>query len=118
MNKCFIAVLIGSFSLLSLGAYAAPAGTLKSDKVKGTSRYCAYSDGGISTLEHTEQCPRKNPNPSKNGSPPVVNVERKGGPDSGPLRGQKIKGGNRYCSYGDGTVLTVDKNDKCPNKSR
>mgnify|MGYP003385624026 CR=1 FL=1 len=118
MNKDFIVVLMSVFSLLSLGVYAAPAGTLKSDKVKGLSRYCAYSDGGISTIEHTEQCPRKNPNPSQSGSPPVVNVEKKGGVGSGPLRGQKIKGGNRYCSYGDGTVLTVDKNDKCPNKSR
>ena len=118
MNKIFTLVFLSSFSLLSLGVYAAPPGTLKSDKVKGLSRYCTYSDGGISTIEHTKQCPRKNPKPSKSGSPPIVNIEKKGGPSSGPLSGQKIKGNNRYCSYKDGTVLTVEKNDKCPNTSR
>ena len=118
MNKVFIVVLLSSFSLLTFDVYAAPAGTLKSDKAKGLSRYCTYSDGGILTIEHTELCPRKNPNPSKNGSPPIVNVEKKGAPSSGPLSGQKIKGSNRYCSYADGTVLTVDKNDKCPNTNK
>ena len=111
-------ILLVMFCLPTLNAFSAPAGTIKFDKVKGLSRYCTYSDGGIVTIEHTEKCPKKNPQPAKNGSPPVVNIEKKGGPNSGPLSGQKIKGGNRYCSYEGGTVLTVGKNDKCPNTSR
>jgi len=118
LERIFRTILLSLFCLPVLDVAAAPAGTLKSDKVKGLSRYCVYTDGAILTIEHTDLCPRKNPNPTKSGSPPSVNIERKGGPSSGPLKGQKIKGGNRYCSYSDGTVLTVDKQDKCPNKSR
>lgn len=118
MYKTFTVIFVSVFSLFFGDVYASPAGTLKSDKVKGLSRYCTYSDGGISTIEHTKQCPRKNPKPSTSGSPPIVNIEKKGGPSSGPLSGQKIKGNNRYCSYEGGTVLTVEKNDKCPNTSR
>ena len=105
-------------SLFALNVYATPPGVLKTDKVKGSSRYCSYKDGGVLTIEHTEQCPKKNPNPSDNASPPVVNIERKGGPKFGPLKKQTIKGNNRYCSYTDGTVLTVKKNATCPNTSR
>lgn len=118
MNGFFATISLALLCLLALNVTAAPAGTLKSDKVKGESRYCAYTDGAILTIDHTDFCPRKNPKPTKSGSPPSVNIERKGGPGLGPLKRQEIKGANRYCSYADGTVLTVDKTDKCPNKSR
>ncbi|RLA38737.1 MAG: hypothetical protein DRR06_20260 [Gammaproteobacteria bacterium] len=118
MNKISIVLLLSLLSLFSLEIYAAPPGTLKAEKVKGLSRYCTYTDGGILTIDHTDLCPTKNPNPSKTGSPPIVNIEKKGNPDFGPLSGQRIKGDNRYCSYTDGTVLTVGKTDTCPNTSR
>jgi len=118
LNKTYISILLSVFSLFVLDVYSAPVGTFKADKVKGLSRYCTYSDGGILTIKHTERCPRKNPNPTKNGSPPSINLERKGGPTFGPLKRQKIKGSNRYCTYSDGTVLTVGKNDTCPKTSR
>ena len=118
MNKMYITILFSVFSLFVLDVNSAPAGTLKTDKVKGLSRYCMYSDSGILTIKHTEQCPRKNPNPTKNGSPPSINLEKKGGASFGPLKGQKIKGSNRYCTYSGGTVLTVGKNDTCPKTSR
>ncbi len=111
-------ILLGLLCLHTSSVTAAPVGTLKSAKVKGLSRYCIYTDGGILTIDHADLCPRKNPSPTRAGSPPSVNIETKGGPRLGPLKGQRIKGLNRYCSYGDGTVLTVDKEDKCPNKSR
>jgi len=118
LNKTSISILLSIFSLFALDVYSAPAGTFKADKVKGLSRYCTYSDGGVLTIEHTERCPRKNPNPSNNGSPPKVNIEKKGGPSFGPLKDQKIKGNNRYCTYSDGTVRTVGKSDTCPKTSR
>ncbi len=118
MRRVTRAILLLTLCLLAVGLTAEPAGILTSEKVKGLSRFCAYSDGGIMTVAHTDLCPRRNPLPTKNGSPPSVNIERKGGPVIGPLSAQKIQGANRYCSYADGTLLTVAKNTKCPNKSR
>ena len=114
LNLAMILVLLGIAGL----AHAAAPGTLKSQKVKGLSRYCAYSDGGVVTIDHKDLCPDKNPAPTKSGSPPDINIKHRGNPEFGPLTGQKIKGQNRYCTYAEGSVLTVEKNESCPKTNR
>jgi len=87
-------------------------GVLQSQEVKGFSRYCIYSDGGVLTIGSTDLCPINNSGSDKNGSPTITIENRSAG--FGSLTGQRVNGFSRYCSYSDGSVLTVGSTDQCP----
>lgn len=92
-------------------------GSLKSQKVSGFSRYCSYSDGGVLTVGSTDLCPINNSAQSKNNGSPTIDIQNRNA-GFGSLKNQKVKGFNRYCSYTDGTVLTVASTDLCPITSK
>lgn len=101
--------------LFSLNTHAW--GSLKSQSVSGFSRYCTYSDGGVLTVKSTDLCPATNAKQSKNNGSPTIDI-RNNNAGFGSLKSQKISGANRYCSYSDGTVLTVGSAELCPITSK
>lgn len=110
----FALIAFAAFAALSTDAYAW--GGLQSQEVKGFSRYCIYSDGGVLTVGSTDLCPINNSGSDRNGSPTITMKNRNAG--FGSLSGQRVNGFSRYCSYSDGTVLTVGSADLCPITSK
>ena len=108
--------LVTFLAFVTLSADVCAWGGLKSQEVKGFSRYCVYSDGGVLTVGSTDLCPTNNSGSDKNGSPTITIENRSAG--FGGLTGQKVNGFSRYCSYSDGSVLTVDSTDLCPITSK
>ena len=114
MRNLIVNSIFVLMSISSLNVYAW--GSLQSQKVNGFSRYCTYSDGGVITVGSTDLCPINNSSSQNNGTPNVTIENRNAG--FGTLTGQRVNGFNRYCSYSDGSVLTVGSTDLCPITSK
>jgi len=110
----FALIAFVAFATLSTEVYAW--GALQSQEVRGFSRYCLYSDGGVLTVGSTDLCPINNLGSDRNGSPTITIENRNAG--FGSLTGQRVNGFSRYCSYSDGAVLTVGSTDLCPITSK
>jgi hypothetical protein len=115
MNKCKITIILSFLFMFSLDAHAW--GSLESQSVSGFSRYCTYSDGGVLTVGNTDLCPINNSAQSKNNGSPTIDIQNRNA-GFGSLKRQKVQGFNRYCSYSDGTVLTIGSTDLCPITSK
>ncbi|MCU7959022.1 MAG: hypothetical protein KZQ58_03290 [gamma proteobacterium symbiont of Bathyaustriella thionipta] len=115
MNKLASTILSGFLCVFSLHAHAW--GSLKSQNASGLGRYCTYTDGGVLTVGSTDLCPMDNSEQSKNNGSPTINIENKN-VGFGSLKGQQVKGFNRYCAYSDGTVITIGSTDLCPITSK
>jgi hypothetical protein len=110
----FALFVFAAFATLSTNAYAW--GGLQSQEVRGFSRYCTYSDGGVLTVGSVDLCPTNNSGADRNGSPTITIENRNAG--FGSLTDQRVNGFSRYCSYSDGSVLTVGSTDLCPITSK
>ncbi len=110
MKKMITLVLLMSFS------WAAVAwGVLLNKEVKGFYGYCHYSDGGISTVNSTANCPTNN---QKNGSTFVQLVINKTETSVGALKSQSVNGFSRYCTYQNGAIITIKTSEICPALSK
>ncbi|MBD1572175.1 hypothetical protein HC725_02620 [Vibrio sp. S17_S38] len=110
--KCKSIVLIFSVVfLLPFNVYSW--GSLQSEKVDGFSRYCHYSDGGVETVKSIDLCPVDNQSTAKHSGSPTINI-KKSNNGFGSLTSEKTSGFNRYCTYSNGSVLTVSNTDLCP----
>ncbi|MCK5818296.1 MAG: hypothetical protein KAH18_03395 [Psychromonas sp.] len=110
-----ISRMIALFILMSFSLTSFAWGSLKKREIQGFYTYCYYTDGGVSTVSSTAICPISNQAEGSNSISPVINIKKN---MVAPLKSQYVKSFNRYCTYQNGAIITINQSNPCPISSK